>query len=115
MHSNAYMEAGLGELPIMDLFYIALTPNIEDLTSKEGRKQIGEVFRQLKDYWKERPSVLFTRMIEFCLYRDQIKNEINKYSNEQSTRLFFKILAKELELLFKTLNPNITINVIYNP
>lgn len=40
MHSDAYLASGISELPVSDLFKIAKTPDIADLVTPEGLKEL---------------------------------------------------------------------------
>ena len=43
MHSDAYIASGISELPVSDLFKIAKTPDVADLVTPDGLKQVVEV------------------------------------------------------------------------
>jgi len=43
MHSDAYLGSGISDLPVSDLFKIAKTPDVADLVTAEGLKQLFEV------------------------------------------------------------------------
>ena len=43
MHSDAYLDSGISELPVSDLFRIANTPDVADLVTPEGLEQLLEV------------------------------------------------------------------------
>jgi hypothetical protein len=42
-HPDAYLDAGLAELPVMDLIRISMTPDLGDLLTPDGLAQIGVV------------------------------------------------------------------------
>ncbi|QRN93015.1 hypothetical protein JRI60_27820 [Archangium violaceum] len=46
-HVNAYLDAGLLELPAQDLATILFTPDFKDLLNKEGLDQVLEVLKKL--------------------------------------------------------------------
>lgn len=48
-HPPAYIDGGLGKLPLLDLTKISMTPDWGDLFSKNGRKQIWEIMGFLMD------------------------------------------------------------------
>jgi len=45
-HPDAYIESGLFDLSVTDLFKIGKTPELKDLSSERGRKQILEVIQR---------------------------------------------------------------------
>mgnify|MGYP003477993674 CR=1 FL=1 len=49
MHSNAYIESGIAELPVSDLWKIARTPDVSDLLTADGVKEIVEVLQGVAD------------------------------------------------------------------
>lgn len=48
-HPPAYVDGGLGKLPLLDLIKISTTPDWDDLFSEDGRKQIKEIMGYLMD------------------------------------------------------------------
>ncbi|HBP17437.1 MAG TPA: hypothetical protein DEA08_06560, partial [Planctomycetes bacterium] len=46
-HPDAYLEAGLDQLPLRDLLIIGSTPDARDLLSERGRRQILLVLRRM--------------------------------------------------------------------
>lgn len=48
-HPPAYVDGGLGKLPLLDLIKISTTPDWDDLFSKDGVKQIKEIIGYLLD------------------------------------------------------------------
>jgi hypothetical protein len=46
-HPNAYLDAGLAELPVMDLILISMTPDLGDLLTPDGLAQIGVVLPEV--------------------------------------------------------------------
>lgn len=46
-HPDAYLEAGLDQLPLRDLLIIGTTPDARDLLSARGRRQIMQVLHRL--------------------------------------------------------------------
>ena len=69
-HSDAYLEAGLADLPPRDLIKIAFTPDVQDSLNPEGLKEIQEVAFEVL---REHPELLATVPAEVLL---QIPNEI---------------------------------------
>lgn len=45
-HVNAYLDAGLLRLPLQDLTSIGLTPDVKDLLSSDGLRQVAEVLKR---------------------------------------------------------------------
>jgi hypothetical protein len=48
MHSAAYLDSGISDLPVSDLFKIAKTPDVADLVTPDGLEQVLEVIRGMK-------------------------------------------------------------------
>jgi hypothetical protein len=47
-HAKAYLDAGLLQLPAQDLVRIVTTPDLRDLVSPEGLKQIGQILGSIQ-------------------------------------------------------------------
>lgn len=69
-HSDAYLEAGLADLPPGDLIKVAFTPDIQDSLNPEGLKEIREVAVAVL---REHPELLATVPAQFL---SQIPNEL---------------------------------------
>ena len=50
-HPDAYWNTGLGELSVFDLLNIGLTPDVEDLLSKDGIIQVSDIAGRLLGAW----------------------------------------------------------------
>ena len=46
-HADAYLDAGLADLPLTDLMKIGTTPSIKDLLSKDGTMQVFQISNAL--------------------------------------------------------------------
>ncbi|MCY1078942.1 hypothetical protein [Archangium lansingense] len=82
-HSTAYMKAGLLELPVQDLKTILLTPDLQDLLSVEGMKQI------IKVGWEVRPKemeAIVTATTSEVLRRD-IQPKVEQLDRELKARV----------------------------
>ena len=64
-HVEAYETAGLFGLPVKDLILIGTTPNISDLLSKNGLKQVMQVGKDYVDHAKRNPVYTGARVLEF--------------------------------------------------
>ena len=50
-HADAYVQAGICDLPMLDWATIATTPDVLDILTLGGIKQIGDVFLQCQPDW----------------------------------------------------------------
>jgi RHS repeat-associated protein len=79
-HVNAYWNndgsAPLYTLNTVDLFAIVLTPDLNDLTSKEGLTQAGAIMGKLGEYWLDNPKVAMQRAGELMLNQNKIEKMI---------------------------------------
>ena len=50
-HPKAYLDSGLLELPLSDKMKIALTPDLEDIITRTGMKQVGAILEAQVDKW----------------------------------------------------------------
>jgi hypothetical protein len=66
-------QSPLYTLNTVDLFAIVLTPDFNDLTSKEGMTQAGEIMGMLGKYWLENKEVGLRRAGELIINQDKIK------------------------------------------
>jgi Ca2+-binding RTX toxin-like protein len=71
-HPDAYLDAGLKRLPLSDLIKIASTPDIQDILTPSGLKQVGEVIKELIRDWCDDPINDFSNAI-----RDQLRRLID--------------------------------------
>jgi RHS repeat-associated protein len=113
-HAPAYIKGGLLELPLMDLVYIALTPNIEDLISKEGLTQIYQILTAMYLHYKDHPKTFRRHCDEFYAHKDEIYSAIKEYGKEQLKR-YSNLFSKEINDIiqfFTNFAPNADINVI---
>ena len=113
-HAPAYIKGGLLDLPLMDLVYIALTPNIEDLISKEGLTQIYQILTTMFLHYKGHPEIFRRHKNEFYTHQDEIYSAIKEYGKEQLTR-FSNLFSREINDIiqfFTYFAPNADINVI---
>jgi hypothetical protein len=79
-HVDAYWNENgstpLNTLNTVDLFAIVLTPDFNDLTSKEGMTQAGAIMGRLGNYWKDNPLVGAKRAYELYKNKDTIMKMI---------------------------------------
>jgi RHS repeat-associated protein len=66
-HVAAYENAGLFKLPISDMVKIVNTPDIDDILSAEGIRQIGQVATDYYDYAKKNPTLVTAQFFQFAL------------------------------------------------
>ncbi len=79
-HANAYIDAGLFELSILDKVKIALTPDPKDLLSPEGMNQIKEVGRRQIEYYKTKPKSFMTQGLNLIDKLPRISYHVLKYA-----------------------------------
>jgi RHS repeat-associated protein len=78
-HVEAYENAGLFNLPIRDLILIGTTPDIKDLLSPNGFKQVRQVGLDYMQHAKEKPVSTAAKVIGFgiSLYKNLSKSDDN--------------------------------------
>ncbi len=72
-HVDAYWKAGLKDLNTVDLVAIVLTPNFNDLMSKEGIEQAQQIVGKLVDHWINNPSEGAERLAELLINKEKIE------------------------------------------
>ena len=86
-HVDAYWNENgstpLYKLNTVDLFAIVLTPDLNDLTSKEGLTQAGAIMGKLGEYWLNNPKVGAQRAGEFLLNQDKINKMILEKAGQE--------------------------------
>jgi hypothetical protein len=53
-HPQAYLDAGLRQLPITDLVRIGLTPDLDDTLSMDGLSQIGAIAPEIARHYRDK-------------------------------------------------------------
>lgn len=86
-HANAYWSAGLGDLPLMDLVKIGLSPDIKHLATGASVSQISEISMLLLDHWKKHPMTGARRGWEAITHMREIKRLVQEYMIKQSVQL----------------------------
>jgi hypothetical protein len=103
-HVDAYWNkdgsAPLYTLNTVDLFAIVLTPDLNDLTSKEGMTQAGAIMGKLANYWKDNPLVGAKRAYELYNNKDTILKMIAEKAGTE--------LGDRAKLLYEQINTYIT-------
>lgn len=74
-HVAAYEDAGLFDLPILDLLKIGTTPDIDDFFSKAGFKQVIQICKDYVDDAKKNPAKTTFEIIKFGIIIYRIFNE----------------------------------------
>jgi RHS repeat-associated protein len=100
---NEYGQAPLYTLNTVDLFAIVLTPDFNDLTSKEGMTQAGDIMGMLGKYWVNNPKVAAQRGFELLWNQDKIKQMIlEKTGTEMGDRA--ALLYEQIQLFITNSN-----------
>lgn len=82
-HADAYWDAGLKDLSIVDLVNIGLTPDIKHLATSDAVGQIEEIGGRLLNYWISNPKEGAKRGAELLLNANKINSMVREYVTEQ--------------------------------
>ncbi|MDR1348093.1 MAG: hypothetical protein LBJ63_06680, partial [Prevotellaceae bacterium] len=95
-HVDAYWNKD-GSTPLYtlntaDLFAIVLTPDFDDLTSKEETTQAAIIMDRLAEYWTKKPEVAIRRAKEFIINRGKIQKMIEKKADKEISDRINKLI-----------------------
>ena len=82
-HAKAYLNDKKGKTPLSalntnDLFTIVLTPDLNDICTAEGMKQVWETMSALLDYWSSHPITGAKRALELVRNKPMIMIKIGE-------------------------------------
>ena len=103
-HVDAYKKSKIEQLPIMDIIYIGLTPDLDHLI--EGKKQIVEIIVYIFNRWEENPEIFKQKLVEYNTPENYYKTvaAINNYYQEQKNVMPIKITFKAISNLQELAN-----------
>jgi RHS repeat-associated protein len=95
-HVQAYLNAGVLKLSILDKVKIMLTPDASDLLSPLGLEQVQRIAKEQLVYYLDNPFFAIRQALQFSLNLPEITSRVSNYASKYGTdpKEIFKIIRQ---------------------